>query len=138
MKIKLTSFLGVVFSLLIISTVIAKPISSEQKKGLEGSPQLREQMSKMIISIADLDILVNRDKILDYEIFKSDAERILSGIKEIRDLDKNKIYEPWLKELESPAKSLLKYSVTKNKKAAEYPEQIFNACFKCHKANRSY
>ncbi|MCP5464060.1 MAG: hypothetical protein H7A33_03450 [Deltaproteobacteria bacterium] len=116
----------------------AKPLSSKQQKNLVNQESLRDQMSKMIISLADLDILVNRDKVQDYEIFQEDAERILAAIKKIRELDKDKVFEPFLKDLEKPTENLLKYSVQKSEKALRYPEEIFNACFRCHQAKRGY
>lgn len=122
----------------VITQVLATPLSQDQKNKLSNQPALREEMGKMIISIADLDILVNRDKTSDFEIFKEDAERILKSIKQIEALDKDGIYKDFLSKLKEPSEKLLEYSILKNKKAMDYPQKIFDACFACHKANRGY
>ncbi len=125
-------------SFVVTTQVFATPLSPDQKSKLVNQPALREEMGKMIISIADLDILVNRDKVSDYEIFKEDAERILKSIKQIESLDKDGIYKDFLSKLKEPSEKLLEYSILKNKKAMDYPQKIFDACFACHKANRGY
>lgn len=77
------------FTLMILSLglcvafgTIAKPLSKSQKAKLSTQDAkqqgfLKTQMSHMIVSIADLDILTNRDEIADYEIFIEGAGRIL-------------------------------------------------------------
>lgn len=137
MKIKISVIL-VGFVVVFTSLVMAGPLTKDQSKKWAGQSQLREQMSRMIISIADLDILVNRDKVADYEIFTEDAQRILEAIKKMRALDKDKDFEPFFKQLETPTQELLKFSKLKNKKAMEYPQKIFNACFACHQKHRGY
>lgn len=123
---------------LISTASFATPLTKEQQAKIAGNTTLRDQMGKMIISIADLDIIVNRDKTADFEIFKEDAERILKSIKEIEALDKEGVYKDFLTKLKEPTEKLLEYSILKNKKAMEYPEKIFNACFECHKTTRGY
>jgi len=125
-------------SLILTYSAFAKPLTKTQKSKLEGQPTLRAQMDKMVISIADLDILVNRDKLADYDIFIEDAQRILNAITDIRKIDEAKAYEPFLQDLETPTFKLLKYSIKRDKRAMKYTEKIFNACFRCHQENRSY
>jgi hypothetical protein len=125
-------------SLILPSLVMAKPLSKKQEKALMGHETLRDQMSKMIISIADLDILINRDNVIDYEIFQADAERILAALKKIKEMDPENAFTPFLNKLEKPTIKLLELSKKQDPKAAKYPKKIFNACFKCHQAHRNY
>jgi len=118
--------------------VWAKPLSEKKQAIVKEEGTLRHQMDLMILSIADLDILTNRDKIADFEIFIQDANRILASIVRIRKIDSHNVYEPFLKKLEKPTKKLLHYSKLKDVKAMKYPEKIFNACFSCHQAHRTY
>ncbi len=114
----------------------ADPLTPKQTEKLVGQETLRDQMDKMILSIADMDILVNRDQIADYEVFIEDADRILKAIVEIRKLDKAGVFTDFLNRLEKPTKSLFKYATAKDAKAMQYPEEIFNACFACHQKHR--
>lgn len=132
-------FFSLLITMVLLSPlVLAHPLSKSQMNEMKSQPTLRDQMDKMILSIADLDILVNRDKITDYEIFKEDAQRILDSLKKMREIDSTGIFKPYFDQLEKPTQQLLKYSTEKNPKAMAYPEKIFNACFKCHQANRNY
>lgn len=135
MKVLVSFLLMLIF---ISTSAFSMPLTQDQLKKVESNTALRDQMGKMIISIADLDIIVNRDKTADFEIFKEDAERILKAIKEIEALDKDGVYKDFLSKLKEPTEKLLQLSIIKDKKAMEYPEKIFNACFECHKANRGY
>lgn len=119
----------------------AKPLSKTQTKKLSKQEQkdqkaLKKQMNKMIISIADLDILVNRDNIVDWEIYIDDADRILNAIAEIRKIDKVGVYKKLLNDLETPTKKLKLYSEQKDLRATKQPDMIFDACFKCHQIHR--
>ena len=97
---------------------------------------LRDQMDKMILSVADMDIMVNKNKELDYEILQEDAERILEALKHISRLDKNGHFKSHILHVKEPAQNMLKYAKKQDSRAGQYPEQIFNACFKCHAENR--
>lgn len=110
----------------------AHPLTPDQKS----NPTLIEQMDKMILSVADLDILVNRDKVMDYEIMTEDAKRILDAVKGIRTLDKNGVFKKFLDQLEKPTAKLHQYSLKKDPKAKKYTDAVFNACFQCHQAHR--
>ncbi len=129
-------FLGLF--LLVSAVSIAKPLSGKQHQALETQPGLRDEMGKMIISIADLDILVNRDRVVDYEIFQDDARRILDAIARIRKMDTMQVYKSFLDRLAKPTEKLLELSKNQDPKASKYPEEIFNACFKCHQAHRGF
>ena len=118
-------------------SVDAKPLTEAQQAALKDNKKLRDQMNSMVVSIADLDILINRDNVMDYDIFQDDAERILKAIAKIRKLDDGKVYKPFLDQLEKPAQNLLNYSKAKDPKAKEATNAIFDACFSCHKAHRS-
>lgn len=120
------------------SIVFAYPLTDRQNRQIKSYPQLRGEMNKMILSIADLDILVNRNQVADFDIFKEDAQRILDAVAQMRTIDATGIFKSFIDDLERPTKKLLSYSNKKDKKAMEYPEVIFNACFNCHKAHRSY
>lgn len=137
---KMSFLILVAFSLFTTFTnpLSAKPLDEKQKQELKSptNENLRDQMNKMIISIADLDILANRDETADFEIFIEDADRILKAIAEIRKLDKAGIYTKLLDDLETPTRKLKELSLEKNQKAMEMPEQIFNACFQCHQTHR--
>lgn len=124
--------------LLVSVTGFAKPLSDKQQQALETQPALREEMGKMIISLADLDILVNRDRVVDYEIFQDDARRILDAIARIRKMDTTGVYKPFLDKLAKPTQKLLESSKIQDPRASKYPEEIFNACFKCHQAHRGF
>lgn len=110
----------------------AHPLDPNQKS----NPSLIEQMDKMILSVADLDILVNRDKVMDYEIMTEDAKRILDAVKNIRAIDKNGVFKKFLDQLEKPATKLHHYSLKKDPRAKKYTEGVFNACFQCHQTHR--
>lgn len=129
-------FLGLF--LFVSATSFAKPLSDKQKQVLETQPGLRDEMGKMIISLADLDILVNRDRVVDFEIFQDDAQRILDAIARIRKLDAGQVYKPFLDRLSKPTQKLLEASKIQDPRASKYPEEIFNACFKCHQAHRGF
>lgn len=120
---------------------IAKPLSKSQKAKLSTQDAkqqgfLKTQMSHMIVSIADLDILTNRDEIADYEIFIEDADRILKAVGEIRAIDTSGVYTKMLDALETPTLKLKEYSLKKDQRAMAMPDQIFNACFRCHQTHR--
>lgn len=132
------TILAATLILTLSATAQARPLSAKDHSKLTTQKELKAEMDKMIISVADLDILVNRDKIADYEIFIEDAERILQSVKTIRKIDQDKLFKPFLDELEDHAQKLLKYSQKKDERALKYPEKIFNACFKCHQKNRKY
>lgn len=123
---------------LIGSVAMAKPLTEKQVQHLKSKPTLRGEMDKMILSIADMDILVNRDHIADYEIFQEDAKRILKSIAQIRKIDPQGVFEPFMRHLESLTRKFLYYSKKKDRRAMEYPEKIFNACFNCHTKHRTY
>lgn len=135
LKILVAAFLIIVLG---APNIQARPLNTKDHEKVVQNKDLKNEMDKMIISIADLDILVNRDKVADYEIFIEDAERILTSVQKIRSLDKEKVFKPFLDELEDHAEKLLKYSKKKDERAMKYPEKIFNACFKCHQKNRKY
>lgn len=129
------------FALLITYNVLAKPLTKTQKEELNAQDAkqqgfLQKQMNHMIVSIADLDILTNRDEIADYEIFIEDADRILKAIGEIRAIDTSGVYKKMLDDLETPTLKLKELSLKKDKRAMKIPDQIFNACFKCHQTHR--
>ena len=113
-------------------TAQAHPLSTMQK----GNSSLVEQMDKMILSVADLDILVNRDKVMDYDIMTEDAKRILMAVENIRKLDTQGIFKKFLDRLEKPAQKLHDFSKKKDNRAAKYTAEIFNACFNCHQTHR--
>lgn len=116
----------------------AYPLTEKQSRQIKSYPQLRGEMDKMILSIADLDILVNRNQVADYEIFKQDAQRILDAVAQMRKIDTAGIFKNDLDDLEKPTTQLLSYSEKNDSKAMGYPEKIFDACFKCHQQHRSY
>ncbi len=122
---------------LFTGVVNARPLSAKQLQKVENYETLRDQMDAMVLSIADLDILINRDKVLDYDIFKEDAERILNSIDKIRGLDPEGIFEPYIKQLEKHAQKLLYYAIKKDEKALKYPQKIFDTCFQCHQKHRN-
>lgn len=127
--------------LLVTVGALAKPLTKTQKNILSTQDTkqqgfLKSQMNSMIVSIADLDILTNRDEIADYEIFIEDAERILKAISEIRAIDANGVYKQMLDDLETPTRKLKEYSLQKDSRAMKIPDQIFNACFRCHQTHR--
>lgn len=130
------SLFNLVFCVLLSAHLSATPLSKEQAKSFEGQESLRAEMSKMILSIADLDIIVNRDKTIDYEIFQEDAKRILDSITKIRKMDTGQVYKPFIDKLEKHASQLLKLSLNKDKAAAKVPQKIFDTCFKCHQEHR--
>lgn len=143
MKFNLKYSLITTFSLglCLAGAVMARPLTSSQKEKLSTQDAkqqgfLKKQMNHMIVSIADLDILTNRDEIADYEIFIEDANRILQAIAEIRLLDTSGVYKKMLSDLETPTLKLKEYSLKKDPKAMAMPDQIFNACFKCHQTHR--
>lgn len=135
------TFILVIFSGFAIAksqhTQNALPVEQPQINNPSKPETLRDQMDKMIISVADLDIMVNKNKELDYEILQEDAERILDALKHISRLDKNGRFKKHVAHVKEPTQNLLKYAKQKDSRAGDYPEQIFNACFKCHAENRS-
>lgn len=98
--------------------------------------QLREQMVQFLVSMSDLDAIVNRDQDIDYELFMEDAQRILSTIDQVRKIDATGVFKKELDKLEKLNKKFFQYSMDHNPKAAKYPEKIFNVCFECHRAHR--
>ncbi len=137
MLIVLTLGLGV----FIAFSTFAKPLTKAQKGTLSTQDAkqqgfLKAQMNHMIVSIADLDILTNRDEIADYEIFIEDADRILKAVAEIRAIDTSGVYKQMLEDLETPTLKLKEYSLKKDSRAMKMPDQIFNACFRCHQTHR--
>lgn len=131
---KIFIFLSVFLA--VTGIVNADPLTPKQQEKLAVQPSLRDEMDKMILSIADMDILLNRDKVADYEIFVEDADRILKSIAAIRKMDKSGVFKDFLNRLEKPTKSLFKYATAKDARAMQYPEEIFNACFSCHQKHR--
>ena len=120
-----------------IGTIYAgSNVSRGNLKSLKQRPELREQMDKMILSMFDIDIMMNKTHELDYEILQEDAERILQAIGEIRAKDRHKIFYKHLKNLEEPTQELLKYSKKQDPLVSKYADQIFDACFKCHSIYR--
>lgn len=124
----------IVFGFILLNSFNAwsHPLSGTQKN----NTSLIEQMDKMILSVADLDILVNRDKIMDYEIMAEDAKRILNAVENIRKIDKNGVFKKFLDKLEKPARKLHEFSLKKDARASQYTGAIFNACFQCHQTHR--
>lgn len=116
--------------------VFAYPLDTEFKTKLEGQPQLREQMGKMILSVADMDIMVNREQIIDFEILEEDAKRILEAVENIKKIDTTGIFKKHIKNLETPTRKMLELVKKKDVKATLYPDKIFEACFKCHSVHR--
>lgn len=125
-----------IFVLVLQGQAFSYELSKKKKELLAKDENLKTHMDKMIISMADLDILINRDQIVDFEIFEEDAKRILDAIEKIRKLDNQNIFKSELRELEKPTKKLYYYSKKKDKRATKYTDKIFNACFKCHKTHR--
>ena len=142
MKMSQSSFLTfLTLALLVAVVAVANPLSEEQKAKLNTQSHatqknLRGQMNQMIVSIADLDILTNRDQIADYELFVQDADRILQAIGEVRKIDTSGVFKSLLDELEKPTQKLKDYSLKKDKRAMDVPDEIFNVCFKCHATHR--
>jgi hypothetical protein len=129
--------LVVVGSLWVVSRLVfAYPLDTEFKTKLEGQPLLREQMGKMILSVADMDIMVNREQIVDFEILQEDAARILEAVETIKKIDTTGIFKKHIKNLEMPTRKMLDLAKQKNVKATLYPDKIFEACFKCHSVHR--
>lgn len=126
-------------ALVAISTLaLAYPLGEKQRKAFAQNKALSEQMNKMIMSFVDMDIMMNRERELDFEILKEDAETILKAVAEIRALDKDKVFKKNLNALENPTRKMLEYSNRRDPRAGKYPEQIFNACFKCHADHRPW
>ena len=118
------------------SLVFAYPLASESKIKLEGQPALREQMGKMILSVADMDIMVNKEQVTDFEILQEDATRILEAVENIKKLDTMGIFKKHIKNLEAPTRKMLEFAKQKDIRATQYPDKIFEACFKCHAVHR--
>ncbi len=97
---------------------------------------LRDQMAKLLVYMADLDILVNRDQEIDYSLFQDDAEGLLKTLDSVKGLDAEKLFSKEIAAVERPTKKLLEYAKQQNPKAAKYPDKIFNACFQCHATYR--
>ena len=140
-KSTLISLVTISFALVITHSALAKPLSKSQKKELSAQDEkqqgfLKKQMNQLIVSIADLDILTNRDEIADYEIFIEDADRILKAVGEIRAIDTSGVFKQMLDDLETPTLKLKELSLKKDKRAMLVPDQIFNACFRCHQTHR--
>ena len=123
---------GLFITFVFAATVMARSLSAPKLRDLKQRPELREQMDKMILSMFDMDIMVNKTKTADYDILKEDAERILQAIQEIRAKDPKGVFYDHLKKLEEPTELLLKYAKKRNPLAMNYPEKIFDACFQCH------
>lgn len=119
-------------------TASAFELNAKDKQTYQGNAPLRDQMDKMILSVADMDLMINRDREIDYDILKEDAERILKTIAAIRALDKERLLKKPLDQLESPTKAMLKYSQKRDPRVAKYPEKVFNACFQCHANHRQW
>lgn len=105
--------------------------------GIAQAETLREQMDSMILSVADMDIMVSKGESLDYSILVEDAERILAALQKIRGLDKQGLFKTDVASLEKLAQNLLKYAKAKDARAGKLPEEIFTACFKCHTEHRA-
>lgn len=124
--------------ILITSAVIALLSTSVLAKTVtKNSMTLRDQMDSMILSVADMDIMVNKNQETDFAILAEDAQRILDALVNIKALDKAGVFTKHITNLEKPAQALLKLAKKQDPLASAYPEQIFNACFKCHSEHRA-
>ncbi len=133
-KYKVLSF--VVLALCLSPLAFGHPPKPEQKKMVVNRPQLKEQMGQLVVSMADLDLLINRDKTTDFEIFKEDGDRILKAIQKIRELDQKLVFKNYLDELQKPADQFVKQSERKSKKAITSFNEMTLVCFGCHKVHR--
>lgn len=111
-----------------------KSINKVHGKNFSGA--LRDQMVQLLVSMSDLDIVMNRDHETDYTLFKEDADRILAAVSRIRVLDETQVFAPYLNELEGFTTQFRDASVARNPKARTYPEKMFNVCYQCHATHR--
>jgi hypothetical protein len=93
---------------------------------------MHEQMDNMILSVADMDKMTAKGGDLDYDILKEDAQRILTALQKIKVADRQHQFGSHIANVEKPAQNLLKYANLKDPRAGQYPQEIFEACFKCH------
>lgn len=127
----------VILGLMVSWNAGARPSDAKPHADLAAQgDQLREQMVQFLVSMSDLDAVVNRDQEIDYDLFMEDAQRILSTIDRVRKIDTAGVFKKELDKLEKLNKKFYQYSMEHNPKAAKYPEQIFNVCFECHRVHR--
>lgn len=130
-------FFGFIVIIVMMTSIVqARPLMKDEKVDPKIKESLRDQMDKMIMSVFDMDVMLHKNQELDYEILEEDAQRILEAIQKIKVLDENKVFVDDVKKLEEPTRKLLHYSKKKSVKARKYPQEIFDACFKCHTQHR--
>lgn len=122
----------IIIGLLLIGYGIGYASETNHASLLKDRDALRKQMVQLLMRVADLDILVNRDHETDYDLFKEDAKGILEILDIIKAMDKEKLFKKELRAVEKPTRKLLHYSEQENPKAANTTADIMNACFRCH------
>lgn len=129
--------ISVLLSVLFAAAAWAYPTMTE-KPAVPNYSELKTQMDKMILSAADMDIMVNKNRELDFDILGDDARAILDAVAKIREIDKGKAFAPHLRHLEGAAKKLQRAAVKRDPKAGDYANRVFETCFSCHAEFRKW
>lgn len=131
------TLVAAVLAALVAAGAQAYPTMTE-KSSVPNYSELKTHMDKMILSAADMDIMVNKNRELDYDILGDDARMILDAVAKIRGIDKGKAFAPHLRHLEAAAKKLQRAAVKRDPKAGDYANRVFETCFSCHAEFRKW
>lgn len=108
----------------------------DHQRFLKDRPTLRDQMVQFLLSMSDLDILKHRDREIDYDRYKDDAQRIVTALTQVKKLDTDHLFDSELKKLDILNKKMLQFATDRNPKVEDYPDKIFQVCFGCHRDYR--